>query len=56
MGYQNGNDNSAFEKNLGQQKSAQQRTSTVKKVEDSSSKCQYERLSKTGPLSSGKDE
>lgn len=56
MGNQNGNDNSAFEKNSKAQAGAQQRTSMTTKLSNDTSKCQYERLSKTGPLSGGKGE
>ncbi len=56
MGYQNGNDNSQEEYNLKADASSRQRTSVTSKWSNNTSKCQYERLSQTGPLSGGKGE
>ena len=53
MGYQNGCDTSGMEANDKWQKGAQQRTSVTSAKAQDTTKCQYERLSKTGPTDQG---
>jgi hypothetical protein len=48
MGFQNGNDNSQEDFNIKRDASSRQRTSVTSKLSQDTSKCQYERLSKTG--------
>lgn len=48
MGFQNGNDNSQSPANQSANASAAQRTSVVSRLAQDTTKCQYERLSKTG--------
>jgi hypothetical protein len=53
MGYQNLNDNSQQSYNEKKLPAAQQRTSETERLSNDTCKCQYERLSQTGPTDQG---
>lgn len=53
MGFQNGNDNGQMQSNVDKNSKASQRTSKISELCESTSKCQYERLSQTGPTDQG---
>lgn len=55
MGFQNGNDNGQMQANADKNSKSAQCTSNISKQAQNTSKCQYERLGKTGALTSGKD-
>lgn len=47
MGFQNGNDNGQMQSNADKNVKSAQRTSTTSKLSNDTTKCQYERLSKS---------